>query len=115
MKGGLCASGTYDLQPVGLSSRRNYVTFDPQTIASLSPIHHLDRLTSPVIVAHGTLETPEFPRQSREFTAALKGVGTLTDAIVLNGYNHFDVSESLGNPYGLLGRAVLRQMKLTSS
>ena len=115
VKGGLCASGMYDLQPVSLSSRRNYVTFDPPTIASLSPIHHLDRLTSPVIVAHGTLETPEFQRQSREFTVALKGVGKLTDAIVLDGYNHFDVSESLGNPYGLLGRAVLRQMKLTSS
>jgi hypothetical protein len=32
--------------------------------------------------------------------------------IVLEGYNHFEVQESLGNPYGLLGLAVLGQMKL---
>ena len=38
----------------------------------------------------------------------------MTTFIVLNGYNHFEVAESLGNPYGLLGRAVLQQMKLFS-
>ena len=26
------------------------------------------------------------------------------------GYNHFEIVETLGNPYGLLGRAVLAQM-----
>ena len=66
-----------------------------------------------MIVAHGTLETPEFQRQNREFAAALNAVGKAADLIVLNGYNHFEVAESLGNPYGLLGRAVLRQMKLS--
>jgi hypothetical protein len=28
------------------------------------------------------------------------------------GYNHFEILETLANPYGLLGRAVLAQMKL---
>lgn len=27
-------------------------------------------------------------------------------------YNHFEIPETLANPYGLLGRAVLEQMKL---
>ena len=71
--------------------------------------HH----TAPVIVAHGTLETPEFQRQNREFAAALKAAGKAVEFIVLDGYNHFEVQESLGNPYGLLGRAVLRQMNLS--
>jgi arylformamidase len=62
----------------------------------------------------GTLETPEFQRQNREFAAAAKAPGKAADLIVLNGYNHFEVAESLGNPYGLLGRAVLRQMQLSS-
>lgn len=75
---------------------------------------HLDALTAPVIVAHGTLETPEFQRQNREFAAAVKAAGKMADLIVLNGYNHFEVAESLGNPYGLLGRSVLRQMRLLS-
>ena len=29
------------------------------------------------------------------------------------GYNHFEMLETLGNPYGLLGRAVFAQMRLT--
>ena len=65
-----------------------------------------------MIVAHGTLETPEFQRQNREFSAAVKAAGKPVTFILLEGYNHFEVQESLGNPYGLLGRAVLEQMKL---
>jgi hypothetical protein len=29
-------------------------------------------------------------------------------------YNHFEISETLGNPYGLLGRAALEQLHLTA-
>ena len=108
----LAASGMYELYPVSLSVRSNYVTFTPAVVETLSPQRHLDRLSTPVIVAHGTLETPEFQRQNREFAAAVKSAGKPVEFIVLEGYNHFEVAESLGNPYGLLGRAVLRQMQL---
>jgi arylformamidase len=113
LKGGLCASGMYDLHPVSLSVRSNYVTFTAAMIEALSPIRHLDRLVAPVIVAHGTRETPEFQRQNREFAAALRAAGKPVESILLDGYNHFEVHESLGNPYAPLGRAVLQQMKLT--
>jgi arylformamidase len=115
VKAGLCASGMYDLHPVSLSVRSNYVTFTPAVIDALSPLRHLDRLVAPVIIAHGTLETPEFQRQNREFAAAVRAAGKPVEFIVLDGYNHFEVHESLGNPYGPLGRAVLRQMKLPSA
>jgi arylformamidase len=114
VKGALVASGMYELLPVSLSVRRNYVNFTPQVLEALSSQRHLGSLTSPVLVAYGTLETPEFKRQNREFAAAAKAAGKVADLIVLNGYNHFEVAESLGNPYGLLGRAVLRQMQLSS-
>jgi arylformamidase len=29
------------------------------------------------------------------------------------GYNHFEIAETLGNPYGLAGRAALEQMHLS--
>jgi len=32
--------------------------------------------------------------------------------LVGQGYNHFEMFETLGNPYGLLGRAMLNMMKL---
>jgi arylformamidase len=60
IKGGLICSGMFDLVPVSLSSRRDYVNFTPDVIEQLSPLRHLDRIRCPVIVAHGTLETPEF-------------------------------------------------------
>ncbi len=115
VKGGLCASGMYDLYPVSLSARRNYVKFTTEVVESLSAQRHLDRLVSPIIVGHGTLETPEFQRQSREFTAAVRAAGKSVTALVGEGYNHFEFHETLGNPYGLLGRAVLEQMKLKTA
>ena len=113
IKGGLCISGMYDLMPVRLSARNAYVKFDDATVAALSPIRHLDRLTAPLIVAYGTCETPEFQRQSREFAAAVEAAGKEVRLVVGEHYNHFELPETLGNPYGLLGRAALDLMGLT--
>ena len=112
LKGGLCCSGLYDLYPVSLSARANYVKFTPEVIEKLSPQRHLEKLLAPIIVAHGTLETPEFQRQNREFAAAVKKAGKPIKFLVGEGYNHFEMFETLGNPYGLLGRAMLEQMNL---
>ena len=65
-------------------------------------------------VAHGTLETPEFQRQNRDFAAAVKAAGKPLTFLIGEGYTHFEMFETLGNPYGLLGRAMLAQMKLTA-
>jgi arylformamidase len=115
VKAGLCASGMYELYPVSLSASNTYVNFTPEVLQALSPLRHLDTLVAPVIVAFGTLETPEFQRQSREFAAAVKGAGKPVTLLAGEGYNHFELQETLGNPYGLLGRAVLEQMKLRVS
>jgi arylformamidase len=112
VKAGLCSSGMYDLKPVRLSARSNYVKFDDATEQALSSQRHIDKLNAPVIVSHGTLESPEFQRQARDFAAAVKAAGKPVQLIVGEGFNHFEIPETLGNPYGLLGRAVLEQMKL---
>jgi hypothetical protein len=77
--------------------------FDQTTVATLSPISHLDRLHAPVIVAYGTCETPEFQRQNREFAAAVETAGKKVQLLVGEHYNHFELSETLSNPHGLLG------------
>ena len=112
VKGGLCCSGMFDLKPVRLSARSSYVKFTDEMEHALSSQRHLDKLNAPVIVTHGTLETPEFQRQSRDFAAAVKAAGKPVQLLVGEGYNHFEILETLANPYGLLGRAVLEQMKL---
>ena len=112
IKGGMCISGMYDLEPVRLSARSRYVAFDDRTVAELSPIRHLDRLRAPLVVAYGTCETPEFQRQNREFAAAVKATGKPVRLLVGEHYNHFELPETLGDPYGLLGRAALELMGL---
>ena len=113
VRGGVLMSGMYDLKPVRLSKRSEYVNFTDEMEQALSTQRHLDKLNTPIIVAHGTLESPEFQRQTREFAAAVKAAGKPVQLIVAEGYNHFELPETFGNPYGLLGRAGLDQMKLT--
>jgi arylformamidase len=112
VKGGTCSSGMYDLTPVSLSARSSYVKFDAAIIDALSAIRHIDRLHCPVNVSYGTCETPEFQRQNRDFAAAVKAAGKPVRLSVGHGYNHFEIAETLANPFGLIGRTVLEQMGL---
>jgi arylformamidase len=115
VKGGLCMSGMYDLKPVRLSKRSSYVKFTDEMEQAMSSQRHLDLLQAPIIVTYGTNEPPEFQRQSRDFAAAVKAAGKPVDLVEAPNFNHFEIAESLGNPYGPNGRAVLALMKLTSA
>jgi arylformamidase len=112
IKGATLCSGMYDVKPARLSARSNYVKFTDAMEDALSAQRHLDRIVCPVTVLHGTLETPEFQRQSRDFAAAMKAAGKPVRLIVGNGYNHFEIGETLNNPYGPFGRAALETMRL---
>ncbi|MEQ8320255.1 MAG: alpha/beta hydrolase [Rhodospirillales bacterium] len=110
IKAALLCSGMYDLEPVRLSARSDYVTFTDEAEHLLSPMRHMDKLTTPMIVAHGTCETPEFQRQTVEFAEALRSRNLLMEHIVAEHCNHFEILETLANPYGLLGQAALRMI-----
>jgi arylformamidase len=112
IKGGMCSSGMYDLAPVRLSHRNSYVSFTDEMVEALSPQRHIGRLRAPLIVAYGTYETPEFQRQARDFAAAVRLAGKPVELLVGDNYSHMELPETLCNPYGLLGGAVLEQMGL---
>ncbi len=107
VKKGLCVSGMYDLRPVALSSRNEYVAFTDAMVTELSPMNYLDRISAEVIVAFGSLESPEFQRQSRDFFTALEAAGKRAHLLLAERFNHFEIGESLGDPYGPAGRAAL--------
>lgn len=115
IQGAVLVSGMYELKPVSLSARREYVKFDEATLEELSAMRHLDRVTMPIVVAHASLDTPEFQRQSREFAAALKAAGKRVEFLIGEGYNHYEFIETLANPYGMLGAAALAQMGLAKA
>jgi arylformamidase len=112
LKGAMLVSGMYDLKPVRMSKRSTYVTFTDEIEQKLSSQRHLANIGTPLILVYGTCETPEFMRQTRDFHAALLAVGKPAELVVAEGYNHFELQETMANPYGVLGREVLRQMGL---
>jgi arylformamidase len=114
VKGAILASGIYDLKAVRLSNRSSYVKFTDEMEHALSPQRHVDRIRTPLIIAYGTLDTPEFQRHSRDFAAALTAAAKPVRLLVGRGYNHFDALETLANPYGFMGRAALEMLNLAT-
>jgi len=112
VKGYTLSSGMYDLRAPRLSKRGNYVKFTDEMEQALSTQRHLDRIVAPIVLVYGSLETPEFKRQTREFAEALKNAGKQVKLVYAEGYNHYEIAETIANPYGFVGRAILAQMGL---
>jgi arylformamidase len=112
VKGYLLASGMYDLRGPRLSKRSAYVAFTDEMEEALSPQRHVERIGAPLVLVYGSLESPEFQRQSRDFARALSAAGKPVTLVLAEGYNHFELTETLANPYGIVGRAVLQLMGL---
>jgi arylformamidase len=115
IKGVVSCSGLYDLRPVRLSARREFLAITDEVERAFSPQRHIDLVNAPVVVVHGSLESPEFQRQSRDFAAALRAAGKSVQLVTGDGYNHFEICETLGNPYGVVGRAALEQLHLATA
>jgi arylformamidase len=110
VRSALLVSGIYDLLPVRLSARNDYVRLDDELEHAYSPIRHVDRIGCPVTVACAEHEAAELYRQSREFSSALKLEGRLREAMVGTGLNHFEIIQTLGDPASPLGRAALNML-----
>lgn len=106
----LLVSGIYDLHPVRLSSRNDYVRLDEKLEQEYSPIRHVERIGCPVTVAWAEKESVEFARQSREFANALDDAGKLTAAWEGKTLNHFEIIETLADPGSPLARAALAML-----
>ena len=64
------------------------------------------------VVSYGDQESPEFQRQNREFAAAVEKAGKKVKLQVGRGLNHFEIAETLANPYSMLGRSALELIGL---
>jgi len=109
---GILISGMYDLRPVLLSARSRYVELSAAEEDEYSAIRHVDRITCPVLVAHGTDESPEFQRQARDFAAALERTGRPVRLLTVPGCNHFEINASLGDRTSPMAQAALAHMGL---
>lgn len=110
VRGALCASGSYDLEPVMLSHRGSYLNLMAAEVEALSPLRHVRDLACPFKIAYGERESPEFQRQAKSFAEALAPMRRLDELLVGPGLNHFEISMTFAEPDGLLARAALEMV-----
>lgn len=104
VKGGLLVSGIYDLEPVRLSARNQYLHLDAAQAAALSPITRITADPCPVVIGWGGGELAEFQRQSAAFADAWEQAGGDVQRVFLPAHNHFTMTREMADATGdLLG------------
>ncbi|HEU4923453.1 MAG TPA: alpha/beta hydrolase fold domain-containing protein [Burkholderiales bacterium] len=107
----MVVSGIYDLLPVRLSARNDYVRLNERLEHEYSPIRHVDSIKCPVSVGWAEEESAEFLRQSKEFASALRSSGKLSECLEGKNLNHFEILETMADPRSPLGRAALNMLE----
>ncbi len=112
VKGAVIASGSYDLEPVRLSARNDYLHLDEAAAYRNGPIHHIPKEAPGIFVAWGDGDLDEFRRQSAAFAEAWRAAGHGCETLELAAHNHFDVSSAFGDADSPIVGAALRLMGL---
>ena len=115
ISGTLCCSGIYDLGALRLARAGAGFRLGEGIEAELSIAAQADMLDAPLVVALGSLDTSVFQVGSRDLVSLLTAKGKRATLLVVEGYNHFEVIETMANPYGPLGRAMLQLMGLAAT
>lgn len=115
VQGALLCSGIYDFGALRLARAGAAFRLDENIEAELSFAAQADHLKAPLVVALGSLDTLAFQIGSRDLVSQLTAKGKRASLLVAEGYNHFEVIETLANPYGPLGRAMLQLMGLAAT
>jgi arylformamidase len=112
IKGALCISGIYDLEPVLHLTLNNEVRLTPQSARDNSPMLHPPASICPIVVAVGAKETESWIRMSADYAAMCRKQGLPCELLVVPDAHHFSICERLTDPQNPLTRAVLTQMSL---
>ena len=112
VKGALLCSGMYDLAPVRLSARNDYLHLDEAAEARNSAIRQIPADGCPLIVGYGGGEQTEFRRQSRAFAAAWRNAGLEVEEFDMPGVNHFELRRHFNDPKSPILTAMLALMGL---
>lgn len=112
VKGGFAASGMYDLEPVRLSSRNEYLHLDEGMTARNSAQRQIPDVMPPMVIAYGGGEQIEFRRHSRDFAAELRRRNHPVTELDMPGLHHFQMAEQFADPDSALMKAVFKVMGL---
>ncbi len=112
VKGLGVTSGPYDLEPVILSKRNEYLHLDAGMAERNSAANYLRGDLPPAIVAWGGQELDEFKRQGQAFADAWEGATGSVTRLVFPDNNHFDQYDEIGKPDSHFTLSFLAMMNL---
>ncbi|MFC1861520.1 alpha/beta hydrolase [Chloroflexota bacterium] len=112
IKAATSISGMYELEPVRLSHRNEYLFLDERAANRNSPIRNIPGVRIPLVIGYGDGEHDEFKRQSDEFAVAWKNAGNSVSKIIMAGQNHFDVAREFARVDSPIMKATWANMSL---
>ncbi len=112
IKGAVLASGPYDLEPVHLSARNEYLNLDEAAADRNNPLKHIPKGGPSIFVCWGDGELAEFQRQGEAFGTAWQAAGNDCQMLKIENKNHFDVGNLFGEADSAIVKAALAQMSL---
>ena len=112
IKGACVLSGLFDLEPVRLSNANEWARLDKASAFRNSPIHHMPKISCPIIIGWGENETDEFKRQSDIYRIAWLSRGWPCQSIEFSGKHHFASMPDLMYPSEPCTKALIEQIGL---
>ncbi len=107
LKGGVLASGLYDLEPVRHCKPNEWLRLDAVAACRNSPQGMAFPQESKLLITWGGKETDEFKRQSQDFSRKLRKAGLTVTCLEVEDRNHFDVITDLADPARQLHQATI--------
>ncbi|NXS05206.1 KFA formamidase, partial [Oxylabes madagascariensis] len=96
IKGAVLVSGVYDLEPILHTYVNDALNMSREEAQRNSPVRHVTvPAACEVLVAVAQHDSPEFRRQSQEYSQALRAAGWSVSLLDLAGVDHFNVIEKL--------------------
>lgn len=111
IRGALAVSGLYDLEPIPLTYLQADVRLTPEQVARNSPVRHVRKTPTQVILAVGLDESNEFRRQMDAYSDAFVQAGIRHDLVRCGGKNHFSIVDCLTEPRHTLYLSLMRLMR----
>ncbi|HXD98492.1 MAG TPA: alpha/beta hydrolase [Candidatus Acidoferrum sp.] len=112
VKAGCAISGLYDLEPIRLCYLNDVLKLTPEVARRNSPVHLAPSRPTPLILALGGTEGPEYHRQTDELAGAWRARGVPIEVLDLAGHDHFSIVAELESPFSPLAQAIQGQMGL---
>ncbi|XP_069809601.1 kynurenine formamidase isoform X3 [Dendropsophus ebraccatus] len=113
IRGAVLVSGVYDLRPITHTYVNDELRMSQEVALKNSPIQHVRRmspLTCPMVIVVAEHDSPEFQRQSQLYFQSLTDSGLRVSYVQVDGTDHFDVIERLGQEDYVLTQLILKMI-----